>query len=280
VGYEDLRVSREGATAVITLDRPKVNALRAQTMEELTQAATAAQADPTVRVIIITGAGEKAFSGGADLASAFRGDVKPGSGGETIESGLEKFHETLDRLEAGKPTIAALNGVAFGGGCELALGCHFRVMDPRAEIGLTETNVGIFPAGGGTQRLPRLVGVGRALDMIVFGRRVGAEEAERIGLATRGASRGRPSPSRRRSRRSSRACASATRWGSPPSARASRASSRRRTRSRACRRSSRSAPPSSRAPEGPWRSWAEPPSSASTKRSRASRSRSPSSRCP
>ncbi len=187
MGYEDLRVSREGATAVITLDRPKVNALRAQTMEELTQAATAAQADPTVRVIIITGAGEKAFSGGADLASAFRGDVKPGSGGETIESGLEKFHETLDRLEAGKPTIAALNGVAFGGGCELALGCHFRVMDPRAEIGLTETNVGIFPAGGGTQRLPRLVGVGRALDMIVFGRRVGAEEAERIGLATRGA---------------------------------------------------------------------------------------------
>jgi enoyl-CoA hydratase len=182
---EDVKVTRKGATAVLTLDRPKVNALRAQTMDELASAVDEAQKDPSVRAIVITGAGEKAFSGGADLASAFRGDVKPGGEGQTIEAGLERFHQVLDRLEAGKPTIGALNGVALGGGCELALACHFRVMDPRAELGLTETNVGIFPAGGGTQRLPRLVGLGRALDMIVFGRRVGAEEAGEIGLATR-----------------------------------------------------------------------------------------------
>jgi enoyl-CoA hydratase/carnithine racemase len=186
---EDVKVTRQGSAAILTLDRPKVNALRAQTMDELASAAEAAQKDESVRTIIITGAGERAFSGGADLASAFRGDVKPGGEGQTIESGLERFHQVLDQLEAGKPTIAAINGFAFGGGCELALACHFRIMDPKAEIGLTETNVGIFPAGGGTQRLPRLVGLGRALDMIVFGRRVGAEEAVRIGLATRLASK-------------------------------------------------------------------------------------------
>jgi enoyl-CoA hydratase/carnithine racemase len=185
VTYEDIKVRREGTVAVVTLDRPKVNALRTQTMEELAAAFTELQGDASVRVIVITGAGEKAFSGGADLSSAFRGDVKPGSEGQTIEAGLERFHVMLDQMEAGKPVIAAINGFAFGGGCELALACHFRVMDPRAEIGLTETNVGIFPAGGGTQRLPRLVGLGRALDMIVFGRRVGADEAVRIGLATR-----------------------------------------------------------------------------------------------
>jgi enoyl-CoA hydratase/carnithine racemase len=189
--YEDIRLARDGATAVVTIDRPKVNALRAQTMEELAQAVVGLQGDDAVRVIVLTGAGERAFSGGADLASSFRGDVKPGGAGgdQTIEAGLERFHDMLDRFEAGKPVIAALNGVAFGGGCELALACHFRVMDPKAEIGLTETNVGIFPAGGGTQRLPRLVGLGRAIDMIVFGRRVGAEEAVRIGLATRVAKR-------------------------------------------------------------------------------------------
>lgn len=190
MGYKDLKVSRQGATVVITLDRPKVNALSAELMDELGRAVGEAQADESCRVIILTGAGEKAFSGGADLASGFRGDVKPGaSAAETIEAGLERFHQMLDQFESGKPTIAALNGVAFGGGCEVALACHFRIMDPRAEIGLTETNVGIFPAGGGTQRLPRLVGIGRALDMIVFGRRVGAEEAVRIGLATRVAPR-------------------------------------------------------------------------------------------
>lgn len=188
--FEDIKVSRQGTVAILTLDRPKVNALRAQTMEELARAADEAQKDESVRVIIIAGAGEKAFSGGADLSSAFRGDVKPGSSGDqTIESGLERFHNVLDQLEGGKPTIAAVNGFAFGGGCELALAAHWRIMDPRAEIGLTETNVGIFPAGGGTQRLPRLVGLGRALDMIVFGKRVGAEEAVRIGLATKVASR-------------------------------------------------------------------------------------------
>ena len=187
MGYEDIKVSRDGSTFVITLHRPeKRNALRSQTMDELGQAADEAQKDPSVRAVVITGSGDKAFSAGADLASGFRSDVKPDAPiEETIQEGLERFHQMLDQIEGGKPTIAALNGFAFGGGCELALACHFRIMDPKAEIGLTETNVGIFPAGGGTQRLPRLVGLGRALDMIVFGRRVGAEEAVRIGLATR-----------------------------------------------------------------------------------------------
>lgn len=192
MAYEDIRVARDGAVAVVTIDRPKVNALRAQTMEELARATQELAADETVRAVILTGAGERAFSGGADLASAFRSDAKASdarsgsaSGDGTIEAGLERFHDMLDRIETGKPTIAAINGFAFGGGCEAALACHFRIMDPRAEIGLTETNVGIFPAGGGTQRLPRLVGLGRAVDMIVFGRKVGAEEAVKIGLAHR-----------------------------------------------------------------------------------------------
>ncbi|HZU96775.1 MAG TPA: enoyl-CoA hydratase-related protein [Planctomycetota bacterium] len=185
MSYEDVKVARDGSIGIVTIDRPKVNALRAQTMDELGRALGDLQADATVRTIIITGGGDRAFSGGADLASAFRGDAKPGTSADPIEEGLERFHQLLDQLEAGKPVIAAINGFAFGGGCELALACHFRIMDPKAEIGLTETNVGIFPAGGGTQRLPRLVGVGRALDMIVFGKKVSAQEAERIGLATR-----------------------------------------------------------------------------------------------
>ncbi len=187
MGYEDIKVSRDGSTVVITLDRPKkLNALRSQTMDELGQAAAEAQKDESVRAIVVTGGGDKAFSAGADLASGFRNDVKPDAPlEETIQAGLERFHQMLDQIEGGKPTIAALNGFAFGGGCELAIACHFRIMDPKAEIGLTETNVGIFPAGGGTQRLPRLVGLGRALDMIVFGKRISGEEAVRIGLATR-----------------------------------------------------------------------------------------------
>lgn len=187
MAYEDIRIAREGSTAIVTIDRPKVNALRAQTMEELARATEELSKDDGVRAVILTGAGERAFSGGADLSSAFRSDAKAGGAGgdPTIEAGLERFHEVLDRLETGKPTIAAINGFAFGGGCEVALACHFRIVDPRAEIGLTETNVGIFPAGGGTQRLPRIVGLGRALDMILFGKKVGAEEAARIGLANR-----------------------------------------------------------------------------------------------
>lgn len=186
MGYEDIRVSRDGPVAIVTLDRPKVNALRARTFEDLEAASGELARDESVRVVVITGAGEKAFSAGADLASAFRGDVRGGGSGAgelDIESGLARFHELLDKLEAGpRPLIAALNGFAFGGGCELALGCHFRVMDARAEIGLTETNVGIFPAGGGTQRLPRIVGLAKALEMILLGKKLTAEQALACGL--------------------------------------------------------------------------------------------------
>jgi enoyl-CoA hydratase len=185
VAYEDIKLSRDGPVAIVTLDRPKVNALRARTFEDMEAAHKELAGDESVRVLVITGAGERAFSAGADLASAFRGDVKPGTSDQPmdIEGGLARFHDLLDRIEAGpRPVIAALNGVAFGGGCELALGCHYRVMDERAEIGLTETNVGIFPAGGGTQRLPRLVGLARAIDMILLGKKLSAAEALSIGL--------------------------------------------------------------------------------------------------
>lgn len=181
--YQDVKVDRDGEVGVITLDRPKVNALGPRLFEELGRALEELYADAQVRVIVLTGAGQKAFSAGADLSSSFSGGI------EGIDEALAKFHGLLDRMETGpKVIIGAINANAFGGGLELAMGCHLLLADPGARMGLTETNVGLFPAGGGTQRLPRLVGLGRAQEMIIFGQRIDAEEALRIGLVQRVAS--------------------------------------------------------------------------------------------
>ncbi len=177
--YEDIRVERaEGHVGVIVIDRPKKrNALRQQTFEELARGYEELHADDDVRAILIHGAGDKAFSAGADLSSAFSG------GGGSLGEAIGAFHRFLDRMESGgKLVVGALNGDTLAGGLELAMACHIRICDPAAHLGLTETNVGIFPAGGGTVRLPRLVGYGRAIQMIVFGERIDAREALEFGL--------------------------------------------------------------------------------------------------
>jgi enoyl-CoA hydratase/carnithine racemase len=181
MSYQDLVVARaEAGIAVVTLNRPeKRNALRAETFGEIFAAVGELVADATVRAIVLTGAGDKAFSAGADLSAP------PFSVGNVDEM-LDRVQSMLSWMEeAGTPIVAAVNGDAFGGGLEIALACHFRVMSRTARLGLTETNLGIMPAAGGTQRLTRLVGLPRALECIVFGKRIDAEEALRIGLAHR-----------------------------------------------------------------------------------------------
>lgn len=179
--YEMLLVERDGAAGVITVNRPeKLNALNARVMAELEQAVGELDADPAVRAIIITGAGEKAFVAGADIAELAKLD---GMGG------LEKAREgqaIMRRIEtSSKPIIAAVNGFALGGGCELALACDIRIASDNARLGLPEVGLGIIPGYGGTQRLPRIIGKGLALELILTGTQVKADEALRIGLVNK-----------------------------------------------------------------------------------------------
>jgi enoyl-CoA hydratase/carnithine racemase len=183
----DILVTRpEPGIALVTLNRPeKRNALRAETFAELGAAMAELVPDPETRAIVVTGAGDRAFSVGADLSS-------PPSSVDDIDGMLARIQGVFTWMEeSGTPTIAALNGDAFGGACEIALACHFRVMARGARIGQTETDFGIMPAAGGTQRMARLVGVSRALECIVLGRKIDAEEALRIGLVHRIAEPGR-----------------------------------------------------------------------------------------
>lgn len=166
--------------ATITVNRaPMLNALSAQTVRELDQALAAAEADEQVRVLIVTGAGEKAFVSGADISEL--AGLDPSSGRRTAEFG----QRVLRRLETmGKPSIAAINGYALGGGCELAMACTIRVASDNAKIGLPEVTLGVIPGYAGTQRLPRIVGRGTAMDLILTGRAVDANEALRLGLVS------------------------------------------------------------------------------------------------
>jgi enoyl-CoA hydratase len=179
--YENLRLDQDEAVATITFDRPAVlNALDQRTLAELAEAIEALDADATVRVILLTGAGEKAFVAGADINELAR--QTPVSGRELARRGQALF----TRIEhCGKPVIAVINGFCLGGGCELALACTFRFASATAQIGQPEINLGIIPGYGGSQRLARLVGKDRAMDLILTGRRVGADEALAMGLVTR-----------------------------------------------------------------------------------------------
>jgi enoyl-CoA hydratase len=177
-GFENITYEVRGSIGYITLNRPKVmNALNRKTVEELNAAFHAAKEDAAVKGIILTGVGEKAFIAGADIAelSAIDGD----KAGEFSEKGQEVllFIETL-----GKPVIAAVNGFALGGGCETAMACTIRIAAENAKFGQPEVKLGIIPGYGGTQRLPRLVGKGRALQLILTGDLIDAHEAYRIGL--------------------------------------------------------------------------------------------------
>ncbi len=177
MGYQNIILEEEGHIATITINHPPANTWDLATMREFEQSLNRVETDDQIRVVIITGAGEKMFSGGFDVK-----DVA--NAGTTGPMGRELWRR-IDRFP--KPVIAAINGFALGGGLELAMSCHFRIMtdDPNARIGLTELNLGIIPGWGGTQRLPRLVGRSKALDMILFSKRLSAAEALESGLVNR-----------------------------------------------------------------------------------------------
>lgn len=177
VSYETLIVSIENHVAVITINRPdKRNALNSAVRRELIEALDQLRTDDSARVVVITGAGDKAFIAGADISEfAERTPVQQ----RAVMAERRIFDEVA---EFPKPVIAMINGFALGGGCELALACDVRVAARSAKLGQPEIKLGIIPGGGGTQRLPRMVGVGSALRLILTGELIGAEEAARMGL--------------------------------------------------------------------------------------------------
>jgi enoyl-CoA hydratase len=183
---ENIILETEGQIAVITINRPdKLNALSHDTFVEIKAAVLEANAQEDVRVIIITGAGEKAFVAGADINEL--SVQNPISGREYSLFGQDVF--TVIEQSA-KPVIAAVNGFALGGGCELALSCHIRIAAENAKFGQPEVNLGIIPGYGGTQRLARIIGFGRAAELLITGAIIDANEAYRIGLANRLAAKG------------------------------------------------------------------------------------------
>ena len=179
--YENIKVAVADGILRLTIDRPKVlNALNAQTVGEIYRAFLEARNDDAVRAVIVTGGGEKAFVAGADINELAA--QTPIGGKETAQRGQEVL-QFIERFP--KPVIAAVNGFALGGGCELALACHIRIASENAQMGLPEVTLGIIPGYGGTQRMARLLGKGKALELICSGERVKADEAERIGLVNR-----------------------------------------------------------------------------------------------
>jgi enoyl-CoA hydratase len=171
-------VGRDGAIATLTLNRPdKLNALNAQLLGELEAALITLSADPTVSCVILTGAGDKAFAAGADIGAMVTMTT------EQARAFSEAGHRVCSRIErAPFPVIGAINGFALGGGCELALACDFLYASDKAKLGQPEVNLGVIPGFGGTQRLSRRVGIGRARELCYTGDTVNAEEALRLGL--------------------------------------------------------------------------------------------------
>ena len=178
---QHILVDRDGAVATITINRPKVlNALSMATLDELRRAILALKYDDGVRAIILTGAGDKSFIAGADINEL--SEQTPVGGREHALRG----QHLLDLVEhLGKPVIAAINGYALGGGCELAMACTIRIAADSAKLGQPEINLGIIPGYGGTQRLSRLIGRGRALELMLTGDQLTAAEAHRLGLVNR-----------------------------------------------------------------------------------------------
>src|SRR6202040_1333602 len=175
---ETILYAKKGAIAYVTLNRPKVlNALNKRTWEDLKAAFEDAQDDAAVRGVILTGAGDKAFIAGADISELAQISAVEAERASRFGQGVLDVIENL-----GKPVIAAVNGFALGGGCETAMACTIRIAVDTAKFGQPEVTLGLVPGGGGTQRLPRLVGKGRALQLILSGEMINAQEAYRIGL--------------------------------------------------------------------------------------------------
>lgn len=169
-----IKIEKDETTGIITIDRPPVNALNEATLQKLDKAVNMLQEDNNIRVLIVTGSGETAFSAGADLKEF----------GISFQSVFNKFERCK------KPVIAAINGYALGGGCELALACHFRIISENATIGLAEINRGLIPGGGGTQRMPRLIGKAKALKLLLLGDKLNANDALNIGLVDKVSKKG------------------------------------------------------------------------------------------
>jgi enoyl-CoA hydratase/carnithine racemase len=174
----NFQYEKKGSIAYVTVNRPKVlNALNTPTWTDLRAAFEDAKADPSVHGVILTGAGDKAFIAGADIGELAHVDAYDAEESSRFGQGVLDFIEDL-----GKPVIAAVNGFALGGGCETAMACTMRIAAEHARFGQPEVKLGLLPGGGGTQRLPRLVGKGRALQLILTGETISAQEAYRIGL--------------------------------------------------------------------------------------------------
>jgi enoyl-CoA hydratase len=179
MNYENIIVASENGIGQITINRPsKLNALNVATIKELHDGFDALNKNPEVRAIIVTGEGEKAFVAGADIAEFANFSVEEGA--QLAQQGQELLFDFVENLET--PVIAAVNGFALGGGLELAMACHFRVASDNAKMGLPEVSLGVIPGYGGTQRLPQLIGKGRAMEMIMTAGMITAEDAYRAGL--------------------------------------------------------------------------------------------------
>jgi enoyl-CoA hydratase len=181
MAFDNVLLERDGAVAIVTVNRPNVlNALNAQTLDELRRVMLDLKHDDSAHAVVLTGAGDKSFVAGADINEL--AVQTPTSGREHALRG----QHVLDLIEnLGKPVIAAINGYALGGGCELAMACTLRLAADTAKIGQPEINLGLIPGYAGTQRLSRLVGKGRAMEIILTGAPISAHEAERIGLVNR-----------------------------------------------------------------------------------------------
>jgi enoyl-CoA hydratase/carnithine racemase len=178
MGFETITLAREETFALITLNRPPANAISEALITEVNTALNSVQSDESVRAVILTGAGDKIFCGGADLGSAF-------SGGD-IEQFIRFGNNVMRKIERfPKPVIAAINGHAMGGGMEIAMACHLRLMKESARMGQTESNLGIIPGYGGTQRLPRLIGRTKALEFLLLGTQIPAPACLALGLVNR-----------------------------------------------------------------------------------------------
>lgn len=178
---QNILLEKKAPVAVVTVNRPEVlNALNRKTVEEIACAFYEIEADASIKAVILTGSGEKAFIAGADINEIAEYDATEGvrfaRSGQAALASIEKL---------GKPVIAAINGYALGGGLEIAMACHLRIASAKAKVGQPEINLGIIPGFGGTQRLARLVGEGRAMELVLTGDPIGAEEAHRLGLVNR-----------------------------------------------------------------------------------------------